>query len=281
MLTKDGGGLPVAPANGASIPAIGFGTWRLTGAVARDAVAEALRVGYRHIDTAQVYDNEREVGEGLRRSGIPRDEVFLTTKVWTDRYRESDLQRSVEESLRRLKVEQVDLLLLHWPNPDVPLAETIRALNGARAAGLARAIGVSNFPIRLLREAVELSRAPLATNQVEYHPFLDQTAMLRELRAHGMILTAYSPIAKGKVHGEPTLAAVAAAHGKTPSQIALRWLLQQEGVAAIPRSSRKERIAENFAVFDFELDGEQMARIGALGSREGRLTSPSFAPEWD
>lgn len=272
---------PVAAAHGASIPALGFGTWQVKGDAARDAVAEALRIGYRHIDTAQIYENETDVGNGLKRSDVRRSDLFLTTKVWTSHYRDGDLQRSAEESLKRLGVDHVDLLLLHWPNPAVPLAETIKALNAVRSAGLARHIGVSNFPVRTLREAIDLSRAPLVTNQVEYHPFLDQSAVNNELRRHDMALTAYSPIAQGKVAHDATIKAIAAAHGKTPAQVALRWLIQQEGVVAIPRSSKAERIAENFDIFDFALDDDEMARISALRSAKGRITSPSFAPEWD
>ncbi|GLK69394.1 aldo/keto reductase [Hansschlegelia plantiphila] len=280
MLTTPGKA-PLVAANGASIPALGFGTWQLRGVEARDAVVEAIRVGYRHIDTAQIYENETDVGNGLRLSGIARDEMFLTTKVWTSNYRDGDLQRSVEESLKRLGVVHVDLLLLHWPNPETPLAETMKALNAVRAAGLARDIGVSNFPTRELREAIDLSGAPLVTDQVEYHAFLDQSALKAELDRGGMALTAYSPIARGKAAHDETIRTIAQTYAKSASQVALRWLIQQDGVIAIPRSSKKERIAENFDVFDFTLSDEEMARISALRTREGRLTSPSFAPEWD
>ncbi|MFC7053541.1 aldo/keto reductase [Hansschlegelia quercus] len=280
MLTRAGQS-PLVAANGASIPALGFGTWQLDGEEARDAVQAALEIGYRHIDTAQIYGNEVEVGEGLRRSGVNRDEVFLTTKVWTDRYRDGDLQRSVEDSLKKLGVSYVDLLLLHWPNPAVALQETLKALNAVRSNGLSRDIGVSNFPVKTLREAIDLSGAPLVTNQVEYHPFLDQSAVKAALDANDMALTAYSPIAKGKVAEDATIKAIAEAHGKTPSQIALRWLIQQDGVIAIPRSSKKARIAENFDIFDFALDEAEMSRVSALRTKDGRITSPSFAPEWD
>lgn len=280
MLTRAGKS-PLVAANGASIPALGFGTWQLPGDVARDSVQAALEIGYRHIDTAQIYGNEAEVGAGLARSGVPRDEVFLTTKVWTDRYQDGALQRSVQDSLKKLGTDHLDLLLLHWPNPAVPLEETIKALNAVRDNGLTRDIGVSNFPVKTLRQAIEFSRAPLVTNQVEYHPLLDQSVVKAELDAHDMALTAYSPIAQGKVADEPVIRAIAEAHGKTPSQVALRWLIQQDGVIAIPRSSKKARIAENFDVFDFTLDEAEMARISALRSKAGRITSPSFAPEWD
>lgn len=280
MLPQNGA-TPRVEANGASIPAIGFGTWQLQAAIATSAVLEALKVGYRHIDTAQIYGNEAEVGEGLRRSGVPRDDVFLTTKVWTDSYRDGDLQRSVEESLRKLGVDHVDLLLLHWPNPDVPLAETIKAFASVKAAGLTRHLGVSNFTTALLAEAVDLVGAPLATDQVEYHPFLDQTAVKAALDARGMALTAYSPIAHGRAAKDATICGIAKAHHKTPSQVSLRWLIQQGGVAAIPRSANAARIAENFDVFDFELTDPEMTAISALRSSDGRITSPSWAPAWD
>lgn len=268
-------------ANGASIPCIGFGTWQLRGDVARDAVAEAHLAGYRHFDTAQIYENEIEVGEGLKQAGASRSDYFLTTKVWIDKYRAGDLERSAEESAAKLGVDQVDLLLLHWPNPEVPLDETVKALNRARDAGLTKHIGVSNFPTAELVRALDASAAPLVTNQVEYHPFLDQTPVVEALEEAGLALTAYSPIARGRVEGEPVLTAIAEEHGKTASQVALRWLVQQEGVIAIPRSSKPDRIRENFDIFDFELSGEEMTRISSLRTSEGRLTSPSFAPDWD
>lgn len=280
MLTQTGKA-HLVPANGASIPALGFGTWQLRGDVAREMVADALKTGYRHIDTAQIYENETEVGEGLEAGGVTRDDYFLTTKVWTDRFRDGDLQRSVEGSLKKLRVDHLDLLLLHWPNPSVPLAETLKALNAVRAAGLTKHIGVSNFTAALVRDAVALSGAPLVTNQVEFHPFLDQSKLRAELDTQSMALTAYSPIAQGKVDQDATMQAIAKAHGKSPAQVALRWLIQQDGVVAIPRSSKTERVRDNFDVFDFILTEQEMAKISALGAPEGRITSPSWAPDWD
>ena len=280
MLTKTGKA-PLVAANGASIPALGFGTWQLQGDVARQMVAEALKLGYRHVDTAQAYDNEAEVGQGLKAGGVPRDEYFLTTKVWTDRFRGGDLERSAEESLKRLHVDHLDLLLLHWPNPEVPLAETIKALNAVRASGMTKHIGLSNFTIAQVREAVALSDAPLVTNQVEFHPLIDQSKLKAELDAQHMALTAYSPIAQGRVNETPAIKAIAKAHAKSPTQVALRWALQLDGVIAIPRSSKIERVRDNFDVFDFTLSEEEMATISLLGTREGRITSPSWAPAWD
>ncbi len=269
-------------ANGASIPALGFGTWELRGATAQRLVEAALTIGYRHLDTAQMYGNEAEVGAGLRASGLPRDEVFVTTKVWPDRFRAGDFERSVEESLRRLRLDAVDLLLLHWPSREVPLAETMGALNRVHAAGQARHIGISNFTSAMIEDAVRLSTAPLATDQVEYHPMLSQRAVLQSCRRHGMALTAYCPLARGRVFRDPILRRIAEEHGRGAGQIALRWLVQQEGVVAIPRSSSEEHARSNFAIFDFELSPSQMDEIAALGAPKGRVVNVAgVAPAWD
>jgi 2,5-diketo-D-gluconate reductase B len=267
-------------ANGATIPALGLGTWELRGRTCARIVEQALTLGYRHIDTAQVYENEQEVGEGLRASGLRRNEVFLTTKVWTTHFAPHDLERSTKESLVRLRVSEVDLLLLHWPNSHVPLAETLGALAHAKTLGLARHIGVSNFTVALLDEAVAASPEPLVCNQVEYHPYLDQTKVREACARHGLALVAYSPIAKGKIKNDPTLARIGHVHGKSPAQVCLRWLVQQN-VVAIPRTSKIERLSENLDVFDFELTEQDMADIFAMGSPEGRMTNFAFAPKWD
>lgn len=267
-------------ANGAKIPAIGLGTWELSERTCARVVEQALRLGYRHIDTAQVYDNEREVGDGLRSSGVRREDIFLTTKVWTNHYAPHDLERSVKESLARLRLPSVDLLLLHWPNSHVPLAETLGALAHAKRMGLAHHIGVSNFTVALIEEAVALCPEPLVCNQVEYHPYLDQAKVRAACDRHGLALVAYSPIARGRIKSDQTLAAIGRAHRKTPAQICLRWLVQQN-VAAIPRTSRIERLSENIEIFDFELADEEMAQVSALASPKGRLTDFGFAPKWD
>jgi 2,5-diketo-D-gluconate reductase B len=268
-------------ASGVRIPALGLGTFRLEGAVARRMVTYALEIGYRHIDTAQMYGNEAEVGQAIAASTVPRGEIWLTTKIWPDHFRDGELQRAAEESVRRLKTEP-DLLLLHWPNPKVPRAETIRALNDARRRGLARHIGISNSPAALIRESVAASEAPLLVDQVEYHPYLSQRAVLAELRAQGMALTAYSPIAQGKVFSDPVLQRIGEQHGKTPGQVTLRWLLQQDGVSAIPRSSREAHAKANFEIFDFSLSDAEMAEISGLARPGGRIISPGgMAPAWD
>src|SRR5271168_4626891 len=217
----------VIDANGAKIPAIGLGTWELRGRTCARLVEQALRLGYRHIDTAQVYENEREVGEGLRASGVKRDEVFVTTKVWTTHFAPNDLERSTKESLAKLRLAEVDLLLLHWPNPQVPLAETLGALQRVKKLGMARHIGVSNFTVAMIEEAVAACAEPLVCDQVEYHPYLDQTRVREACARHGMAVVAYSPVAKGRIKGDRMLTRIGQTYGKTAAQVCLRWLVQQ------------------------------------------------------
>jgi 2,5-diketo-D-gluconate reductase B len=268
-------------AQGVRIPALGLGTWQLSGDVAQRMVGYALSIGYRHIDTAQMYGNEAEVGEAIASSPVPRDEIWLTTKIWPDNFRAGDLKRVAEESVRRLRTEP-DLLLLHWPNPNVPLSETMGALNEVKRRGLARHVGISNFNVALIREALALSREPLVANQVEYQPYLSQAAVLEEVRANRMALIAYSPLAKGRVFNDRTLARIGERHGKSPGQVTLRWLVQQDGVAAIPRSSREAHARANLEIFDFELSEAEMADIFALAHSGGRQVDfPGFAPRWD
>ncbi len=270
----------VVEANGARIPAIGLGTWELRGEACAKIVAHALKVGYRHIDTAQMYANEAAVAEGLRASGVARDEIFLTSKVWPDNFRASDFTRAAEERAEILG-GPVDLLLLHWPNAAVPLSETVGALVAAKRAGLARHIGVSNFSTRLVDAAVALADEPLVCNQVEYHPLLDQSKVIACCRRHGMAVTAYRPIARGSLGDEPVIVEIARRHAKTPTQIGLRWLIQQDGLAAIPRSARPEHVEENLAVDDFTLDADDMVAITALTARNRRFVNMAFSPDWD
>ena len=255
--------VPVVEANGARIPALGLGTWALRGRTCARMVEEALRLGYRHIDTAEMYENEREVGEGLRASGAPREQVFITTKVWSSNLAPDDLARSARQSVAKLNVTQVDLLLIHWPNPRIPLAQTIPALCKVKTDGLAHHIGVSNFDTKLVNEAVRLATEPLVNDQIEWNPFVDQSATRQACRKHGLSVTAYSPVAKGRTANNKTLAAIGERHGKTATQVALRFLLQ-EGAIVIPRTSRSERLAENFAVFDFTLGAADMTEIRKL-----------------
>jgi diketogulonate reductase-like aldo/keto reductase len=265
-------------AGGARIPIVGFGTWTLRGKDCARLVEQAIAVGYRHIDTAQLYENEAEVGEGVRASGL-RDQVFITTKVQPENLRAGDLARSAKESIARLGVDQVDLLLIHWPNAAIPLAETIGALNKVKRDGLTKHIGVSNFNVALIEEATKLSESPLVCDQVEYHPFLDQTKVIAACKTHDMAVVAYSPIARGGAEGDKVLGRIAKAHGKSSAQISLRWLVQQ-GVVVIPRTSKAERLKENIALFDFELTAAEMKEIAGL-ARGGRIVNWVYSPKWD
>ena len=272
------------PLPGAQIPAIGLGTFRLTGASAVDSISTALTLGYRHLDTAAMYENEKEVGEGLRASGIKRDQVFITTKVWTTDIAKGDLQASAQASLSRLKLDQVDLLLIHWPNKAIPLAQSIEALCDARQRGYARNIGVANFPAAMLDDAVRLAAThgeKIATNQCEYHPRLSQAKVLEACRRHGVVFVSYCPLGQGRMTEDAAIAPIAARHGKTPSQIVLRWHVQQEGVAAIPKAGSAGHQRDNLDVFGFVLPDEDMCAISALAKHDGRLVKPGFMPEWD
>ncbi len=267
-------------ANGASIPVLGLGTWQVTGRVCVRIVEQALRLGYRHIDTAQTYDNEREVGEGLRASGVKRQEVFVTTKIAPGNFSPRLLERSVKESLMRLRLSDVDLLLLHWPNPEIPLSETMAALCKVKKVGFARHIGVSNFTVALLEAAVALSSEPLVTNQIECHPHLDQSKVIDACRRHGLCVTAYSPIARGRMATDETLAEIGRAYGKTAAQVSLRHLVQ-EGHVVLPRTARVERLSENLDIFDFALSEHDMARVRTLARPDGRVVNTPFSPRWD
>ena len=272
--------VPTVDVNGARIPAVGMGTMTLKEGVCVEAVSTALRQGYRHLDTAQMYGNEREVGEGLRASGIKRDEVFVTTKVWFDKLAADDFERSVDESLKKLGLSNVDLLLIHWPNPKVPMAESVGALCKTKRAGLTRHIGVANHTVALLDEATRVATEPLVTNQIEVHPFLDQSTVIAATRKHGISVTAYCPVGRGKIPGSEVLATIGKAHNKSPAQVSLRYLVQQ-GIIPIPRTATPAHLAENLAVFDFKLSDAEMAEIGKLKRPDGRIVSPPHHPQWD
>lgn len=268
-------------ANGATIPALGFGTFRMPGPDTLRMVPHALKVGFRHIDTAQIYGNEAEVGEGIAKSGVSRADIFLTTKVWVDKFGHDALIASVDESLKKLKTDYVDLLLLHWPAGHA-LPEPIGALNEVVRAGKVRHIGVSNFNTAQMKEAIGLSDVPLVTNQVEYHPYLDQSPVIEAARAAGLSVTSYFAMADGKVFGDPLLKDIAARHGKSVAQVVLRWVIQQDKLIVLSKTATEARAAENFAIFDFELSGEEMAAIHGLAKPDGRLVSPEgLAPTWD
>jgi diketogulonate reductase-like aldo/keto reductase len=255
-------------AGAARIPVLGLGTWAMRGEECAKAVADALALGYRHIDTAAMYGNEREVGLGLRASGVKRDDVFLTTKVWSSDIGAGDLQRSAEASLSRLQLPIVDLLLIHWPNPSIALKESIAALCDAKRRGLTRQIGVSNFPVDLLRQAVAISDEPIAVNQCECNPRFDQSPLIEECQKHGVVFVSHRPLGKGSLARDPLLMRIGAAHGKSAAQVALRWHIQK-GLVAIPKAARRQHLEENFAIFDFELAEKEMEEISAM-ARSGR-----------
>lgn len=273
------GAVPNLILHGVAIPRLGFGTWRLTGADCRKAVAAAFESGYRHIDTAAMYGNEEDVGAAIRDSGLPRSEIFLGSKVWRDDLKRDALLRSAESSATKLG-GPMDLLMVHWPNDAVPLAETMGAMAEARQRGLTRSIGVSNFPSALLREAMACCEAPILVNQCEYHPGLDQSRLIEACRAADTAFVSYRPLGSGQTSANAVFARIAARHGKTATQVVLRWHLQQEGVVAIPRSATPAHIAENIAIFDFELSTDEMAEIFALGGSD-RQVDPAWAPAWD
>ena len=271
----------VTSANGARMPAIGFGTSQLGDCA--DVVAKALELGYRHIDTAWKYGSEKGVGTGIRASGVPRSEIFLTTKVSHEYLRAADFAKSVDESLENLQVDYVDMLEVHWPTVDnIPLEETMGALAKARRDGKTRHIGVANFNIALVEQAIALCPEPLDTLQAEYHPYLDQTPVLAACRRLGLVFTAYCPLARGKLFDDPVLTEIARKKERTLAQVAIRWLMQQGNIAAIPRSANPKHMAESLQVFDFELTADEMARIHALKRPDGRIANPKGrAPAWD
>ena len=270
-------------AHGATIPTIGLGTWTLKDEACTKLVAQAIGAGYRHIDTARMYDNEAAVGAGLRASKIARNKVFVTTKVWKDDIADGDLQRSAEASLKRLGLDQVDLLLIHWPNAEIPLQGSIKALCETKKRGLTKHIGVSNFTTALLDKAMALTTEPLVANQCEYHPHLDQTKVIAACKKHGIAFVSYTPLGRGAIGGvmdEPVVKTIAARAMRSAAQVILRWHLQQ-GLAAIPRSQDAGRVAANLAVYDFELTPADMATLSKLAKPDGRVVNLAFAPKWD
>lgn len=264
-----------------NVPALGFGTWQLKGKECLTAVGKAIEIGYRHIDTAQIYENEAEVGEAIKSSGIERKEIFLTTKVWMNSVKEGALQASVMQSLQKLGTDYADLLLIHWPVKEVPFAEQMKALTQVQKEGKAKLIGVSNFTVAQMKEVVEKLGIRIVCNQVEYHPFLSQKPVLDYITAHDMFLTAYSPLARGKISEAKAVKKIAHKLGKTPGQVTLRWLLEQENVAAIPKAASEKHMRENFEIFDFSLTEEEMREIHAEARPDGRMISPAWAPAWD
>ena len=277
------GDQPTAKVDDIEIPLLGFGTWQLEPDDARRMVAEALRIGYRHIDTAWIYKNEAAVGDGIRDAieagHVAREDLWLTTKIWVEHFHHDALLKQAAESAASLGFTP-DLLLLHWPKAEPSFAETLGALNEAKDQGLTRAIGLSNFPSAEFRKAQSLSKAKLVTNQVEYHPYLANSALIETARDLGSTITAWSPLAQGKIADDATIGELARAHGTTPGQVTLRWLIQN-GIIAIPRTTKESRARENFDIFDFELTSEEMQRMDALDRAErlGDWLDPAY--RWD
>ncbi|HEX6116936.1 MAG TPA: aldo/keto reductase [Solirubrobacterales bacterium] len=268
----------VVRAQGAEVPKLGFGTWQIHGDECVEAVRDALELGYRHVDTARAYDNERFVARGLADSGVAREEVWLTTKVWMDDLTRDRLHASVENSLLDLRTDYLDLLLIHWPSASVPLTETLTEMVRLRDLGRIRHLGVSNFPAGMLERALEL--APILCDQVEHHPMLGQDRILKVAEEHDLVVGAYAPFAHGEIHGDPVLAEIGEAHGKSAGQVALRWLMDEDRVVAIPKAASHENRVANLDIFDFELSAEERGRIDAL-PKDRRHFDTSWAPDWN
>ena len=264
----------------AGMPRLGLGTWPMSGAACQASVETALALGYRHIDTAEMYGNEAAVGAAVAASGIPRGEIYLTTKIWSDKPDGASFRRAAEACLQRLRQPYIDLLLVHWPSPRLDLEGVLRAQAQLRDEGLARAAGVANFPLGLLRRAVDAAIVPIACLQVEHHVYLSQQRLLEYCRPRGIALTSYTPLAKGAVLRDAAIAAIAAKHGATPAQVALAYLLAMPGVAAIPKAASAARQAENLGALDLVLDAADRAALAAL-PKGSRLVDPGSAPDWE
>ncbi|WP_131107583.1 aldo/keto reductase [Pseudomonas sp. Sample_10] len=265
---------------GLNMPKLGLGTWPMLADECTRAVEQALALGYRHIDTAAGYNNEDAVGQAVANSPTPREQIHITTKVWWDQLQPDAMRHSMDRSLKALRSDYVDLFMIHWPSTDWDLPRTIETLVALKEQGLARNIGVANFPLPLLRKVIEELGAPLSAIQVEYHVLLGQNALLDYARQHDMALTAYTPLARNKVSDIPAIQQIAAKHGALPTQVALKWLLDQSNVAAIPKASSEANQLANLAAFTINLDDQDRALIASLSKRQ-RQVSPDFAPVWD
>ena len=268
-------------AKGGSIPALGFGTYKLMDEECIKCVDFAIGAGYTHIDTAQIYENEKPVGRGIKESVAARDKIFLTTKIWRNEFSGGTAAKSVDESLKKLQTDYVDLLLVHWPFPECSIEQMVEDVMKAQEAGKARMIGVSNFTAAQMDVATKISNGKVVCNQVEYHPYISQKPVLDAAKKADMFVTAYCPIARGNVFKDSKLKEIGLKYGKNAGQVTLRWLTQQDSVAAIPKSATKENIIANWNIFDFELSADDMAAIHALAKPDGRLINPEFAPKWD
>lgn len=267
-------------AHGARIPQIGLGTMTLKDEVCVQAVKAALDMGYTHLDTAAFYGNEVEVGAGLRASGVKRDAVFVTTKVRENNLKPDDFNKSLDQSLKNLQLPYVDLLLIHWNNKDIPFSVSIPALCAAKKDGRARHVGVANFTTTMLDEAWAVTSEPLVCNQIEMHPYINQDKVVAASRKHGMAVVAYCPIARGKLQSADAIETIARAHGKSPAQVSLRYLVQL-GAVPIPRTATPAHLKANLDVFDFNLSDAEMAELKALNAANMRVVNPPHAPVWD
>lgn len=263
-----------------NVPEIGVGTYKLYGKECKNVIIDALDVGYRHIDTAQMYKNEVEIGDALKASDVDREDIFLTTKLWHTNLDYDDVLQSVEESLRQLRTPFIDLLLIHWPNSQFPLLQTLEAMLSLRDQGKVKQIGVSNFPLSMIKEVIEDFRIPILTDQVEYHPFLGQFDLLDYSYDGDFLVTAYSPLAQGRVIDHDKLVSIGKEYGKSAAQISLRWLIEQENVIVIPKASTREKLVENLDIYDFELSDEHFEAIDQM-EKNKRLVNPTFAPNWE
>jgi 2,5-diketo-D-gluconate reductase B len=272
--------MEVLQTQGISLPRLGLGTYRMQGDVCRAAVESALALGYRHIDTAEMYANEDAIGAAIAASGVARKELHVTTKVWNENLAPDAMRRAFDTSLRKLRLDQVDLYLVHWPAPNMNLPSMFETLMKLKQEGRTRAIGVANFNIALLKTVVEDIRAPIACNQIEYHVMLDQTKVKKYLDAKSIPLVAYCPLAQGRAASDPTLLAIGKKHGASAAQVALKWLLDQHGVAAIPKASRAESQKANFDALNIGLDDEDIKAIAGL-PKDKRFVNPGFSPAWD
>ena len=272
--------MEVLQTQGISLPRLGLGTFRMQGDVCRGAVESALALGYRHIDTAEMYANEDAIGAAIAASGVARKDLHVTTKVWNENLAPDAMRRAFDTSLKKLRLDVVELYLVHWPSPNNNLASMFETLMKLKQEGRTRAIGVANFNIALLKTVVEDIRAPIACNQIEYHVMLDQTKVKKYLDARSIPLVAYCPLAQGRAASDPTLLAIGNKHGASAAQVALKWLLDQDGVAAIPKASRAESQKANLDALKVKLDDEDRKAIAAL-PKDKRFVNPGFAPAWD
>ena len=265
---------------GLAIPRLGFGTFRMPGGGCQPVVESALELGFRHIDTAAMYENEDAVGAAIAASGVKREELFVTTKVWHDQLGRGEIRKASDASLSRLKLDYVDLYMVHWPSADMELPAVLEEMMALKAAGRTRAIGVCNFNLKMMRQAVEDVRAPIAALQIEYHPFLDQSKMLEYLRGRNIPLTAYAPLAQGRAAHEETLQAIGRKHAASAAQIAIAWLLDQQSVIAIPKAQKKSSQRSNLEALKIRLGDEDREAIAAL-PKDQRYVKPPFAPDWN